>query len=88
MTDLDTRLSAATALRDRLQGESQRIAGRKDAAEKALKEVDDEIRSKKLNPDTLDDTLSKLNAAYEKEVVAFEAAVEKAQQALSPYLES
>ena len=88
MSDLDSRLNDALALRDRLSKETQRIQGRKEASEKALRDVEEEIRSKNLDPDTLDATLETLNAAYEKEVASFEASLASAQTALSPYLEN
>lgn len=88
MSDLDERLKKGLALRDRLIAESQRVQGRKDAADKALAAVEDEIRSKNLSPDTLQDTLDTLVVAYEKEVASFEAALVTAQTALSPYLEN
>jgi hypothetical protein len=88
MSDLDERLKAAVTLRDRLSGESQRIQGRKEAADKALAAVEDEIRSKNLSPDTLQTTLDTLGAAYEKEVISFETSLATANTALSPYLEN
>jgi hypothetical protein len=88
MSDLDDRLNKAVILRDRLAGEAQRIAGRKEAAEKALKEVEDEIRSKNLDPDTLDATLTTLTEAYETSVAAFIDEVAKAKEALSPFTEN
>lgn len=53
MSDLDARLTAAITLRNRLSAESQRIAGRKEAAEKALADVETEIRSKTSIPTPL-----------------------------------
>lgn len=88
MSDLDSRLDAALALRDSLSRDAQRIQGRKEAAEKALHDVEEEIRSKNLDPDNLDATLNTLTTAYEKEVNSFEAALASAQTALSPYLEN
>ncbi len=88
MSDLDSRLEMAVKKRDRLAGASQRIAGKKEAAEKALADVDAEIRSKNLDPDTLDATLTKLTNAYEQSVETFEADVAKAEQALSPFMEN
>ena len=88
MSDLDERLKKALAKRDRLSAEAQRVQGRKDAADKALSTIEDEIRSKNLSPDTLQDTLDTLGVAYEKEVASFEAALATAQAALSPYLEN
>lgn len=86
--DLDARLKSAVAERDRLAAEAQRIAGRKEAAEKALSEVEKEIREKNLDPETLDDTIQKLQEAYAKAVETFEREVEEARAALSPYMES
>ena len=60
MSDLDTRLTKAIELRDHLAGASQRILGKKEAAEKSLADVDAEIRSKNLDPDTLDETQTML----------------------------
>jgi len=86
--ELDSRLNAAVAKRDRLAAEAQRIAGRKEAAEKALSDVEKEIREKNLDPDTLDETITKLQDAYQKAVETFESEVQEAATALAPYLES
>ena len=88
MEDLERRLNEALATRDRLSQEVQRIAGRKEPAEKALEKVEGEIRERKLNPDTLEQTLETLEQAYAQEVEAFEKAVNEAQEALSPYMEN
>lgn len=88
MSDLDKRLDQAVSRRDKLAAEAQRIAGRKEAAERALAEVEDEIRAKNLDPDTLEETIRKLEAAYEQEVEAFEKGVESARLELSPYTEN
>jgi chromosome segregation ATPase len=86
--NLDERLEAAVAARDRLAAEAQRLAGRKEAAEKAVRDLEVEIREKKLDPDTLDDTVEQLEAAYRSAVETLEREVEAAQKALSPYLEN
>ena len=86
--DLDARLDAAVAKRDRLAAEAQRIAGRKEAAEKAVADLEAEIREKKLDPETLDETVQQLEEAYQAAVLDLEQAVESAQEALSPYLEN
>ncbi len=88
MSDLDARLTKAIERRDRLSADSQRIAGRKEAAEKALAEVESEIRSKNLDPNTLDATLTKLTEAYEQAVGDFESDVAKAGESLSPFMEN
>lgn len=88
MNELDARLKKALSLRDKLNAECQRIAGRKEAAEKALAEVEAEIRSKKLDPHTLDTTLSTLTDAYEKAVSSLEEDLAVAQSALAPFMEN
>lgn len=85
---LDERLDKALALRDRLSAESQRIAGRKEAADKALATVEAEIRSKNLDPDTLDKTLEKLTSAYEVAIQTFEEDLAAAETALTPFMEN
>ena len=85
---LDERLDKALALRDRLSAESQRIAGRKEAADKALATVEAEIRSKNLDPDTLDQTLEKLTSAYEVAIQTFEDDLAAAETALTPFMEN
>jgi len=88
MSELDARLKEAVALRDRLSADAQRIAGRKEAAERGLAEVEDEIRDKNLDPDTLDATIESLTTAYEQGVVQFEQELAAAREALTPYLET
>lgn len=88
MSNLDERLRAAISLRDSLSAKAARIAGKKEAAEKALEEVRSEIISKKLDPDTLDSTIERLEEAYEAAVQKFEEEVNAAQEALRPYMEN
>ena len=86
--DLDTRLKAAVSEREKLTAESQRIAGRKEAAEKALRTVEAEIRAKNLDPDTLDETVKKLNTAYSEAVSKLEMELQAARESLIPYQET
>ena len=87
MTSLDQRLQDAIAKRDQLASDAQRIAGKKEAAEKSLKDVRAEIQTKNLDPDTLDDTIEQLEASFEEAVQKFEQDVNSAEKALEPYLE-
>lgn len=86
--DLDSRLKAAVSKREKLAAEAQRIAGRKEAAEKALEAVEQEIREKNLDPEDLDRTIEKLESALEAEVKKLEEGIAAAQADLSPYLEN
>jgi predicted nucleic acid-binding Zn-ribbon protein len=85
--DLDSRLKTALAERDRLVADAQRIAGRKEAAEKNLAEVEEEIRKKNLDPETLDDTIKQLREAFATAVADFERDLEAAREALTPFME-
>ena len=85
--DLDTRLSEAVVERDLLKAEIQRIEGRKEAALKALEEVRAEIISKNLDPDALQETLEKVQLAYQSAVETFEENVLKCKRVLTPYME-
>ncbi len=84
--DLDTRLKKALESRDKLAAEIQRIEGRKEAAQRSLTEVEEEIRSKNLDPNTIDKVVQDLRLAYEAEVSKLEQEVSKTREALTPYL--
>lgn len=85
---LDERLTVAVRRRSELAAEVQRFDGRKEAALSSLREVEDEIRGKGLDPDTLDKTVSDLNSRLESEVSELETALETAAQALAPFQEN
>lgn len=87
IAELDRRLNVAVATRNKLAADAQRIAGRKEAAEKSLADLESEIRSKNLDPNTLESSLSALIQAYETELASFEEACRKAEKDLAPYLE-
>jgi predicted nucleic acid-binding Zn-ribbon protein len=75
------------AERDRLSALAQKIQGRKEAAAKALDELRAEIVAKNLDPDSLDETIEKLEVAYEQAVAKLEQEVKAARESLTPYLE-
>jgi chromosome segregation ATPase len=85
--DLDERLNQALAERDRLSSQAQKIQGRKEAAAKALEDLRAEILSKNLDPDSLEETIEKLESAYQSSVEKLEQEVKAAQEAIAPYLE-
>ncbi len=85
--DLDERLSQALAEREKLSSLSQKIQGRKEAALKSLEDLREEILSKNLDPDSLDETIEKLERAYQESVSNLEKEVSSAREAIAPYLE-
>jgi len=86
--DLEARLKIAVETRDQLARDAQRIEGRKEAAEKALQEVEDEIKERGLDPATLDKTVADLRTAYVGEVEKLERDVKAARESLAPYMEN
>jgi chromosome segregation ATPase len=84
--NLDKRLEEAIKRRDTLAAGVQRVEGKKEAAEAALVAVEDEIRAKNLDPDTLSESITQLEEALQAEVSQFEADLESAETSLSPYL--
>lgn len=85
--DLDERLGRALDERERLSALAQKIQGRKEAAIKSLEDLRREILSKSLDPDSLDETIEKLERAYSEAVANLEQEVREAQEAITPYLE-
>lgn len=85
-TDLDTRLKQAVLKRDNLAAETQRVQGKKEAADTNLKAVEAEVRKANLDPDTLDDTIAQLGDAYQIAVTTLETDLSLAEKALDPYL--
>ena len=83
----DNRLQNALSRRDKLQTLLQRLQGRLDAAQAAKKEVEDEIRSKKIEPENLENVISKLEGAKDNLLTQLETKLTDAETALKPYLE-
>lgn len=86
MEDLDKRLDAATKRRDSLASEHKRLEGKLEAAEAALKAVEEECRAKGINPADIDNVIEKLEAKYEAAVTQVEQNVASAETALAPFL--
>lgn len=87
MSDLKNRIESAIRRRDELQAQTQRILGRLDEQEQALERLRSEIRAKNLDPDTLDETIGKLEAALEASLVEFESQLVGAEEAIKPFLQ-
>jgi chromosome segregation ATPase len=85
--DLDARLDAATAKVSEIEARKQRLVGQLEAARKSLAEVEEECRSKGVEPEELDDTIKKVRGRYEALVEKLERDVADADAALAPYEE-
>lgn len=86
MDDRRQRLDKAIERRDRLQEEVQRVKGRLEAARQELSSVEEECRSKGIDPSKLDDAIERLSARYEKSVDDLETRIQQSEQAMKPFV--
>jgi len=85
-TDLDLRLKEAVRRRDAVADNVKRIEGRLEAARQALAEAERECRDRNIDPDKIDEHLTKLETRYAELVAALERDVSAAEGAIAPYL--
>lgn len=85
-TDLDLRLKEAVRRRDAVADNVKRIEGRLEAAKQALTEAERECRDRNIDPDKIDEHLTKLETRYAELVSALEIDVAAAESAIAPYL--
>jgi len=86
MPDLDERLSLAVAKRDKLASERQRLQGKLEAARSNLAAVEEECRSKGVEPENLVTTITALENRYNEMVENLEQSVAAAEAALAPFM--
>jgi len=84
---IEERLDKAIKLRETLSSDLQRMLGKKQAAEQSLLKVEQEIRDAKLDPNTLQETLTKLQQALEQTLSEFEFQLNQVQDKMSLYTE-
>jgi chromosome segregation ATPase len=83
--DLDDKLSSLIKRRGSLETEVQRLQGRKEQAEKNLAQIEEECRSKKIDPSKIDEVIAELERLYVSQVEELETDIKNAEQALSAY---
>ena len=86
MEDLDQRLEAATKRRETLAAETRRLEGKLEAAETALRTVEEECRTKNIDPTKIDEVIEQLRSKYQTLVEQLEKDVAAADRALAPFL--
>jgi chromosome segregation ATPase len=86
MSDFKARIDAAVKRRDDLATKHQRLLGRLEESERVLEAVREECRAKNLDPDTLDETIAKLESAISSSLTQLESKLDAAEAALKPYL--
>jgi len=83
--NLDQRLEAVLQRRTTVLAKVQRVRGKLEASEQAVKDIESECRSKGVEPDQLDSTIETLTTRYQKSVEQLEQEVEEAEKALAPF---
>lgn len=86
MTNLDQELENVVRKRKQLQGELERLRGRKEQAEANLEAVEKEIRSKGIEPSEIDEKLRQLEEKYQTLVEELKKDTEAAERALAPFV--
>ena len=72
--------------RNKVAESLERLKGRKEQAETALAAVEDECRSKNIDPEKIDDIIQQLQAKYQQQVENLKIDTEKAEKALKPFV--
>ena len=86
MADLDQELEDALKRRKTVASEIERLKGRQEQASATLKALEDECRSKKIDPAKIDETLTQLEERYTTIVEELKRDTEEAEKALAPYV--
>lgn len=84
--DNDARLKEVLRRRDMVTDNVKRIEGRLEAARQALAEAEKECRDRNIDPDKIDEHLTRLQARYNELLTSLEADVSAAENAINPYL--
>ena len=86
MEDMDRRLNEAVKLRASLLAEVQRIEGQLEAARGNLRIVEDECRTRWIDPDQIEITIEQLSNRYKALVEQLECDLKVVEVALAPYV--
>ena len=86
MEDLDRRLEVATKRRETLASECRKLEGKLEAAEASLQSLEEECRTKGVDPNKIDVLIEQLQSKYEALVKQLESDIAAADQALTPFL--
>lgn len=84
---MKTRIEAAIKRRDDLNAQKERLLGRLEEAEKNLEALRVECQSKNVDPDNLDETISKLEKGLTTAISDLESQITVAETAIKPYIQ-
>jgi len=85
--DIDNKLEEALKRRDKLSSLAQRIQGQKEAADRNVAAVEDEIRAMGIEPSELGAKVKALEEALASEVEKFNNDLDQLEADLKPYTE-
>lgn len=86
MADLDQELEQILKRRKVVSAEIERLKGRQEQASSNLKALEDECRSKKIDPTKIDETIAQLEERYTTIVEELKRDVEEVEKSLAPYI--
>jgi chromosome segregation ATPase len=86
MSDLDQELEQVLKRRKTVASEIERLKGRREQADATKQSLEDECRAKKIDPDKIEETLTKLEEKYSALVEELKRDTEAAEVALAPYV--
>lgn len=73
--------------RDAAQAKVSRVQGRLDSARQDLATVEADCKKKKLKPEDLEDTITKLETKFNQEAASLDERIRKAEDSVTPFLE-
>ena len=85
MEDVSKRLEAANRKRSELESFVQKNAGKLESARQSLQRLEEECRSKGVDPMKLDETIQKLEERILQLLTQLEADVKATEKSLEPY---
>lgn len=86
MPTLDQRLESALRRRTELLAQMERLKGKKEAAQANLKAAEEACRSRKIDPNDIDNTILKLEKKYTALVEELETGIETLATQIAPFL--
>lgn len=84
--NLHDKFEEILARRNRVSETLERLKGRKEQAEEALRQVEEECRAKSIDPNQIDEVIRQLELKYAGLINELEQETKKAEEALGPFL--
>lgn len=85
--DIQKQFQEAIKRRNDLKARQERLQGRLEAARSRQQEVQEKCRAKGVDPDNIEELISKVEKVLEERVESITRRVDEAEEQLAPYLE-